>query len=287
MKELILSGATVSLAACHHPGPGPSVIALHGWMDNAGTFEPLASLLPDLDLVALDLPGHGRSQHRPPEAFYHFIDWVPEVLAAADSLGWERFGLLGHSMGAGIATLVAGTAPERLERMVLLEGLGPMTSPESESVALLRRSLSFQLQKEAPTYPSFEATVERLEKRGLTRAGAEALAKRAVVKCERGFRFGHDPRLRVPSRTRLTEPQVLAFIRAIEADTLLILAEDGLKFPEPQVRSRLQALTGGQVTQAPGGHHFHLDQPAGVAPLVSQWLNRCDEDEEEGACGSG
>ena len=49
---------------------GPKVLALHGWLDNAASFIPLAGQLPHLDLVMLDLPGHGRSAHLGPGAEY-------------------------------------------------------------------------------------------------------------------------------------------------------------------------------------------------------------------------
>ena len=61
---------------------GSPVLALHGWLDNSASFDRLAPLLPGLRLVALDLPGHGRSEHRAASAAYHFVDWVADVLAA-------------------------------------------------------------------------------------------------------------------------------------------------------------------------------------------------------------
>jgi glutathione S-transferase len=89
----------------------PPALALHGWLDNGASFDRLAPMLSGLHLVALDLAGHGRSQHRHPSVVSHFIDWAPEIVAVADRLGWETFVLIGHSMGAGISSLVAGTSP--------------------------------------------------------------------------------------------------------------------------------------------------------------------------------
>lgn len=113
------------------PPEGPKVLALHGWLDNAASFDTLAPLLPGIRLVALDLAGHGLSQHRHPTAGYEFVEWVPDVLWAATALGWDRFAILGHSLGAGIAPLVAAAAPDRLDRLVLLDGLGPPSPPTS------------------------------------------------------------------------------------------------------------------------------------------------------------
>jgi pimeloyl-ACP methyl ester carboxylesterase len=121
VRDLTLELPHLRLAAREWgPAEGMPALALHGWLDNAASFDRLAPLLPEHHLVALDLAGHGRSQHRHPSVVHHFIDWAPEVVAVADQLGWESFELIGHSMGAGISTLVAGTFPDRVRRLVLL-----------------------------------------------------------------------------------------------------------------------------------------------------------------------
>ncbi|MCA9790502.1 MAG: alpha/beta hydrolase [Candidatus Eremiobacteraeota bacterium] len=253
-------------------GQGKPCLALHGWMDNAATWDRLAPMLPGLELVCLDLPGHGRSPHRHREAFYHFVDWIPAVLAAAHELGWTRYHLLGHSMGAGIASLVAGTVPSAIERMVLVEGLGPFTSPESDAPALLRRSLGHRLSGRQPVYPDFEAAVARLQSRGLSRAGAEALAGRSVVEVAGGVAFRYDPRLRTPSRARLTEGQIRAFLSEITAPTLLVLGQQGLDIPDQMLGQRAEVVADLEVVKVEGGHHLHLDNPQAVAPLVKGFL---------------
>src|SRR3546814_14161801 len=81
--------------------------------DLAVEFERIGTRV---DLAAPDLPGHGRSAHLPPGADYSFAGALHSVLDVADALGWERFALLGHSMGAGIASLLAAGAPRRVAR---------------------------------------------------------------------------------------------------------------------------------------------------------------------------
>ena len=91
-RDLTLELPRLKIAAREWgPADGPPVLALHGWLDNAVSFDRLAPLLPDFHIVALDLAGHGRSQHRHPEVVFHFIDWAPEVIATADVLGWSTF----------------------------------------------------------------------------------------------------------------------------------------------------------------------------------------------------
>ncbi len=253
------------------PAEGLPFIALHGWLDNAGTFSRLAPLLSGLRVVAVDLPGHGRSPHREQ---YYFVDGVVDVVRLADRLGWERFSLLGHSMGAGVAPLVAGTVPERVDRLVLIEGLGPLTSLAEDAPAQLARALAFEARPPA-IYSSYEQAVERIAstRGGLSRESAELLAERVVVSVPGGFSFAHDPRLRAPSRLRLTEPEVLAFFRRVTCPALIIEAENGMRFNEHVVEGRLKALQGPvELVRLAGGHHLHLEDPEPVAAEIRRYL---------------
>ena len=67
------------------------VLALHGWLDNAASFYALAPRLNNLHIVALDMAGHGQSEHRPGHMAYTPWDDINDILAVADHLGWERF----------------------------------------------------------------------------------------------------------------------------------------------------------------------------------------------------
>ena len=118
------------------------MLALHGWLDNAASFLPMAPFLGTLELVAIDLPGHGRSAHLPAGADYSFPGAIASVLDVADALGWERFALLGHSMGAGIASVVAAACPERIEKLVAVEALGALADAAERTVQRMREAVA-------------------------------------------------------------------------------------------------------------------------------------------------
>ncbi|WP_369695270.1 alpha/beta fold hydrolase [Salinicola salarius] len=106
-------------------------MALHGWLDNAATFSRLAPALATalgIRLVALDLPGHGHSPHRGVRAEYPLWGYMPDVLEAVDALKLNSATFVGHSMGAGVASLIAAAAPERVDGLVLIDGLASTTS---------------------------------------------------------------------------------------------------------------------------------------------------------------
>jgi pimeloyl-ACP methyl ester carboxylesterase len=128
---------------------GGNWLCLHGWLDNASTFE---RLIPHLfssgptrlfkKVVALDLAGHGQSDHK--NDAYHITDFVSDTIFASQKLFGVSapFNILGHSLGGGVSMLVAGTLTTRVARLVMLESVGPFTGLESEAPAQLRRALA-------------------------------------------------------------------------------------------------------------------------------------------------
>lgn len=259
------------------PSSGVPVLALHGWLDNAASFSTLAPRLAGVRLVALDLPGHGLSDHRPPCVAYDFLEWVVDVAAAADALGWERFALLGHSMGAGIASLAAGTLRERVTAAVFVEGLGPNAVPADEAPARLERAIE-QLRRPvrpARLQPDRDAAVARLRQAvaGLGAEGARLLVERGTREVEGGVAWRSDPRLRGTSPFRITEDHVRAFLGRIACPTLLVRARDGYPFDAAVLAGRAAAVPGLRMLVVDGGHHVHLDAPERVAQPVEAVLH--------------
>jgi len=259
------------------PADGRPMLALHGWLDNAASFTELAPRLAralSVRIVSLDLPGHGLSEHK--RGPYHFIDWVADAIHAADALGWDRFGLLGHSMGAGISALVAGTIPERIDRCVLIEGTGPLSDDPAEAARRLARALRIEARKQDPNkrlFPDLDSAAERLREAATMKLeSARILVARGLEARERGWTWRADPRLRVDSRMRLTEQQVLAFLQAIRSPVLLISASEGWPYERAAVQRRIDAVAELTHVELPGNHHLHLDDPEPVAAAIVGFL---------------
>lgn len=270
-RELELMTPELTLAArAWGPRDAEPVLALHGWLDNAATFDGLAPEMAGTCVVALDLPGHGRSDHRPAGCWYQLVDYVADVLAAADALGWSRFTLMGHSLGGAVATLLAATHPERIAALHLVEALGPLTEPARHAPQRLRRALERARQtqrREPPTYPDIDSAIAaRREVGGLSVEAASHLVERGTVAVGGGLRWRSDRRLRWPSPSYFTEDQVQAFLAAIDAPTRIVQADDGLlDASEPALEQRLTALGRPPVYGVAGNHHVHLENPAAVA----------------------
>jgi pimeloyl-ACP methyl ester carboxylesterase len=229
--------------------------------------------------VCLDLPGHGISDHRAPDAFQHVFDYVPQIFAAADALGWERFALVGHSMGGGIATLAAGARPERVTRLIAIEGLGPLSAPPEEAPERMARYIEEHgawARGRAPrAYATRdEAIAARMAhpQAPLTREAAATLAARGLRQDADGFRWRHDPRVRITSMLRLTEEHVRAFFGRIRCPVLALIANQGWAFDREAERARLALLREARAVHLPGDHHIHLTAPALVADEISAFL---------------
>ncbi|KAH8064392.1 hypothetical protein JL722_1257 [Aureococcus anophagefferens] len=176
--ECAVPGTGLVLRGVRHAFGGPAAedgggrwIFLHGWLDNAASFERLAPLLASdpsfADVVLLDLAGHGLSDHR--NAAYHVVDYAAEAVAVADVLfGRARFNVAGHSLGGGVALLVAGAWPERIARVAALESVGVLSAPAADAPALLRAAC-----RRAPS--------GRLTEHASVEAAASARARKNVV----------------------------------------------------------------------------------------------------------
>jgi len=276
-EEITLSTRYLNLAArAWGPVDALPVLALHGWLDNAASFERLAPLISGARLVALDLPGHGLSEHRPAGMHYHFIDFIQDIVAAADALNWEQFALLGHSLGAGIASFVAAAIPERITQLALIEGLGPLSGNPSEGPAQLAKSMIQMNQWERKSLPVYanldEAARARHKLTGLSQEAAAIIASRGTKPVGSGLGWRSDPRLTLKSPIYLTEEQVLAFLTGIQAPTFLVRGESGYLLKREFMAKRYRQVADLTVKVLTGGHHLHLENPEPVASVLNDFF---------------
>lgn len=274
-REIDIALPHLRLAAKTWGDPSlPPLLALHGWLDNAASFDRLAPLLcRHFHIVALDLPGHGRSEHRPPGAWYHYVDYPGEVLAAADQLGWQQFGLLGHSLGGTLASVLAAAWAERVGQLLLIEALGPLAAEAGQALTQLQRALGQRAALQAKALRIFpseaDAVQARVQANGLSPEAARILVSRGLRAVTGGFVWSSDARLTLASPQRYVEAQVLALLEGIRAPTHLILAQPAPAFlDEAIVNARIARVPGIQVVRLPGHHHLHLEDPQPVAAAI-------------------
>lgn len=255
------------------------LLACHGWLDNAASFDRLAPLLADghaLDIVAIDLPGHGHSSWLPQG--YSQPTQAACVLAVLDALGWRQATLMGHSMGAGIACLLAASVPERVQALICLDALGQLSAAADTTVERLRKHLLTcvpgQPRAHRPMADLAEAIARRQRHSPLALADTTALVERGTVHDGHRWQWRHDPALAAPSAVYLHEEQVLALLAAITCPTLLLQAEPASRhLPAGMQQQRRTAVPALQTITLPGGHHLHMGNAAGAARAIQAFLN--------------
>ncbi|XP_077426997.1 serine hydrolase-like protein [Vanacampus margaritifer] len=271
------------------PDHGRPVLCLHGWADNCGTFNTLIPLLPkECRYVAVDLPGHGLSSHRPPGVFYSFPSYVADIHRVVDSLRWRRFSILGHSMGGNIAGMFSALFPEMVEACVMLDSYGFIPTDPKDVAKIMRQGMDELLQFEKKPEKServytYEKAVERLSAANptLSEASACSLLERGLVQVEGGVVFSRDFRINLKNIVRISLEQSLELLSRIQASVLVVLADEGFEkiFAEADQKKFTSAILQGykhknhSVATVPGGHHVHLNNPELVAPLVCEFLH--------------
>ena len=277
-RRLAVGWGELGALAWARPGR-PRALCLHGWMDNAASFSPLAAQLPTLDLVALDYAGHGRSDHRPAGCHYHFADYVFDVDAALDALGWDRCLLIGHSLGTGVALSYTCSDPARVTAVVLLDGLGVMTEAPELLPARMARSLRSVRNPRVHRriYPDLEAAANvRVANNPMHESSARLLAERALEAVPGGYRWRTDGRAMWTSPAYLTEPQSSALMGALECPGLAVYTDTLERYLGERLALRLQAMPGLRAMRVEGGHHVHMDDPASLAGSILDFIDHLE-----------
>lgn len=254
----------------------PRVLCLHGWLDNAASFIPLAPLLDRLDVVALDLPGHGHSEHRHPTSRYHFIDYLFNIDAALDELAWPDCHLLGHSLGAAISAAYSAGAPERVRSIVLLDSMGPISVSADSTAERLQRSL-VKNRRGPSRIRRFDSIDKMIQARrvvsGMSEGAASLICQRASRQTGSQFEWRSDPALNWVSSLVMTDEQALDLVNNIQAPALTFtVTEDSPWSSRAKLEARRQALIHGRHEKLKGHHHFHMDDPGQIAETVQAFI---------------
>ena len=276
-QEINVSGLSI---ACKIWGSSdnPPIVAIHGWLDNANSFDLLAPYLEkNFYFIAIDLPGHGHSSHLPPSSHYHFIDGIFLIIQVLDALKLNKVHLLGHSLGACLASMLGGIGSKRILSLGLIEGIGPFSHPEHTADTQLAAYLNYKSSSTSKQRKGYES----LEKAALARAMkgyvsidlARILCDRGLVEKNGLFYWRHDRRLLGPSPLYLTEIQILSCLAQIKPKTFLIWTSKGFSFDSKMIQERVKAVPDLKIEHLEGGHHIHMEEPEAVAHLLTNFYH--------------
>ena len=267
----------------------PVLLAVHGWLDNAASFIPIANVvLPQLEdgslpyqLIAIDLPGHGCSTHK--TGHYNFIEWVDDLYQLVTTQNWGPIVVIGHSMGAMISSIFAATFPELVERLILIEGLGAISAKPDETVYQLRKGIESRAiynnnVNESTNRENNALTLDKVVKArcfvsDLNEENAKLICNRNLTTHDGRMRFRSDSKLKVRSLVRLTELQVVDILSSISTTCLIIVGDKGYPMLTETLDLKLFRKENFSILKLSGGHHVHMDNAAETARAVVKFIS--------------
>ncbi|KQB09202.1 alpha/beta fold hydrolase [Vibrio metoecus] len=255
-----------------------SVIFIHGWLDNAASFfslmQALHALAPELHLCAIDLLGHGLSSHR--AGYYPFHDYIDDIDQLLLNLSPNKHVLVGHSLGALIASCYSAAFPEQVNGFVQIEGFGPLSEPATESVTRLRQGVRSRhaLRNVKPRgYSSFDhALRHRALVNQLSGELLRPLVERGTYQHDEQWFWRHDLKLKADSLYRMTPEHAAQGRESIRCPQQVILGSQGFATLKQQAQNPEFATI--PIATVTGGHHCHLEQPQAVAELIFGLVNK-------------
>ena len=257
---------------------GRLVLALHGFLDNAASMACLAPAMSQFQYIAIDLPGHGLSDHRAPGAHYNQMDYIQDLHELVMSEEWQDIVIVGHSMGGILASIYSAVFPERVKGIAMIDACGPLTLPPETSSEQLRASILSRMPKPGRTGSAREvdldaAVAARCKMSDITAEHAATILRRNITVGENGLSgWRSDPRLRTKSTLRLTESQAQNIMQAIQCPVWIGGASDSFKKMETAYAERKSWLKNSRFELFSGGHHFHMVNPSAVSSAICRFV---------------
>lgn len=164
------------------------MLGIHGWLDNANTFDCITPLLhTDFTFVCLDLPGHGKSDHFNNGFIYDPRGYAGAIKKAVVVLQWTKFTYIGHSMGAVVGILYTSIFPEDVDSFVSIDIIKPWSLEEDKYPTMLRKYFNSYFDNEQKyVLPPIVYNKEELIKKTIAGSGNSLDVASASLLLERG-----------------------------------------------------------------------------------------------------
>lgn len=267
-KKVPGDGIAIHLAVWE--GRGKNILAVHGLTANNRCWDPIArSVAPHHRLLAMDLRGRGLSDK--PASGYSIDIHSRDILALLDHLGLKKVVLLGHSLGAFISLVFAARNPERVSRLILVDGGGKLTAEQTNRVFA---GIKTSLERLGKTFPSFEAYVGILRKAPFLQPWSKALENYFRFEVEEvpgGIRPRIDPEAIQEEIGNLRRVDASVFYPRVRCPVLILRATEGVLYPddillpENVVERMVREIPKARRVDLEGSNHYSIlfqDNPA-------------------------
>ena len=263
---------------------GDPLVLVHGFLDLAFSWTPFVAELQrraarPLWIVAPDCRGHGDSGWVSAGGYYHFPDYVFDLGCVIQTLGVRSFKLIGHSMGGTISLLYTGAFPERVNKLVLIEGVGPVGMNFADAPIRMEQWIGEIRQRgrnHFREYSSVEAGANQLRQTNprLQEAFARSLAQAAMRQNAHGkWVWKFDPLHRTTSPQPFYTAQSVEFLRRIACPVLIVDGKLSRQTKRTDKQERYDAIDDHrQIIIDGAGHMVHQDNPMALVEALLPFL---------------
>lgn len=266
----------------------PPILMVHGYMDNAASFDRLVPHLPSqYYYICIDLPGHGKSAHFPPYVPTYFIHFLTAIRVVLDHFDRKNYIILSHSYGAMISIMFSQVYPEYVTKLVMIDGLyltPTYTLLAQKMIWYQHLGFANYIKAEMKGEQKGETYEQLLKKLVDNRAmgeisadGIRPIMERMLVPLGEGkFKFSLDPRLKTFNLPYMDYQRILEFLEEcpVKCPTLVLLYDeiDAYKVHYSKLIQMFIKNPLFSVKFMEGNHHLHTVQPDKVAPVLSKFL---------------
>ncbi|GAL92295.1 alpha/beta fold hydrolase [Microcystis aeruginosa] len=259
---------------------GMPLLLLHGMADHALVWSSLGDYLSsNYQVIAPDLRGHGESGK--PATGYHFQDYISDLRALLNHLGWTQAHILGHSWSAKIAAIWATQQPEVFKSLILVDPffIDKMPSWMRITFPILYQVLPFlKITRSFDSYQSIEAIARQLKQyKGWSNLQQEVFKNAIEQKADGSW----SSKFTLSARGEIFE-DVMGFAgltKTLDIPSLLILPQQGLNRTAWQIQSYKKYLTSLEIKKIPGNHWAFLGEPETFNQAVGEFLSVRENDD--------
>jgi pimeloyl-ACP methyl ester carboxylesterase len=261
MKKVRGDGVQINLATWQ--GNAGPILGIHGITANCRCWDVLAeALIPDYTILAMDLRGRGQSEK--PSSGYSLYNHLRDINCLLDDLEIDKIVIMGHSLGAFIGLAFAAEYPQRVDRLILVDGGGDLSTNQFNRVF---EGIKPALDRLGQTFPSAEAYLDKMKQAPYLQPWTsviETYCRYEIEKVAGGVRTNIDPVCILEESANIKKVECAPYYPNIQCKTLILrapnglLSQDDLLLPEDVIKKMTDEIPEVRRFDVKGTNHYGI-----------------------------
>ncbi len=261
MKKAKGDGVQINLATWE--GNAGPILCVHGITANCRCWDvPAAALTPDFRVMAMDLRGRGQSEK--PSAGYSLDYHLRDINCLLDDLEIEKAVIMGHSLGAFIGLAFAAEYPQRIDRLILVDGGGDLSA---EQMTKVFEGIKPALDRLGQIFPSDEAYLDKMKQAPYLHPWSPAIetyCRYEIEEVDGGVRTNIDPAHIQEEAANIRKVNCASFYPGLQCKVLILrapnglLSQDDLLLPEDVIKKMTDEIPDVRRFDVAGTNHYGI-----------------------------